>query len=220
MNNIAIVSFGRKKSERCPNKMLRPFAGTTLTDIVLGKIKHFGSRAYFAGYEQEFKEKCLQYKVNFIQRDKRSVTIDGPILDVFGFVRKVKQEKVIFVNPCVPFLSLKAINAFFRRCRKNTKRPTLAVLRRRNYFFNEVRRPLNFTALSNKWNTKNVETVYESANALYFFDKKFFLKNGFYWDWNDVELVEFERTQEFLDIDIEEDFEVAEEIYRARKGKI
>jgi len=182
LNNIAIVSFGRKKSERCPNKMLRPFAGTTLTDIVLGKINHFGSYAYFAGYEQEFKEKCRQNKVNFIQRTKRSVTIDGPILDVFGFVSEVKQDKIIFVNPCVPFLSLKTIRDFFERCNKHPDKPVLAALTRRNYFFNEAKRPLNFTAISNKWNTKGVKTVFESANALYFFDKEFFLKNGFYSD--------------------------------------
>jgi len=34
-----------------------------------------------------------------------------------------------------------------------------------------------------------------------------------------VELVEFVRTQEFLDIDIEEDFRIAEDIYKSKKRK-
>lgn len=28
--SVGVFSFGRKESHRCPNKILRPFAGTTL----------------------------------------------------------------------------------------------------------------------------------------------------------------------------------------------
>ena len=38
---IGVFAFARTQSERCPNKMLRPFAGTTLTDIVLEKLSAF-----------------------------------------------------------------------------------------------------------------------------------------------------------------------------------
>ena len=37
-NNIAILSYGRKGSTRCPNKVLRKFDKTTVVDIILKKF--------------------------------------------------------------------------------------------------------------------------------------------------------------------------------------
>ena len=82
MNNTGVFSFARKQSQRCPNKMLRPFANTTLTDIVLKKLAEFGDRAFFAGFEPEFEDRSRQRGVKFIKRDKKSVNIDGPITDI------------------------------------------------------------------------------------------------------------------------------------------
>ena len=38
INDICVVVMARKDSERVPNKMLRPFAGTTLVDILFEKL--------------------------------------------------------------------------------------------------------------------------------------------------------------------------------------
>ena len=37
INDICVVVMARKDSERVPNKMLRPFAGTTLVDLMFSK---------------------------------------------------------------------------------------------------------------------------------------------------------------------------------------
>ena len=50
-NNIGIFSYGRKGSERCPNKMLRTFGDTTIVDILLNKLKYFNDNSFFAGYD-------------------------------------------------------------------------------------------------------------------------------------------------------------------------
>lgn len=214
MKRIAVVSFARKKSLRCPNKMLRPFGGTTLTDIVLSKVKEFGADGYFAGFEPEFKEKCLEHGVNFIQRDKRSATIDGPIIDIFGFVRTLEYKKILFISGCNPFLSIKTITEFYQSCLENYDKSLLAVLKRKNYFFSVDKKPLNFEPATDKWNTKTVTPIFESANVLYFYDKSYFLTNGFFWSWDTVELVDFEPSREFIDIDTEEDFIRAEFIWK------
>ena len=41
INDIAIVIQARLGSKRIPQKMIKPFAGTTLTDIFLEKIKEY-----------------------------------------------------------------------------------------------------------------------------------------------------------------------------------
>lgn len=216
--DIAIVSYGRKGSKRCPNKLLRPFVDTTLADILLSKLKQFGEKAYFGGYDEEFKEKCGKYGVNFIQRDERSVSIDEPLTDVFGFVRQIDHEKIMFINGCLPFLSVETMKKFLDHCENGYHRPALAVLIRKNYFFDQQKKPL-FEVVQGELNTKAVKTVYECANALYYFDRKRFFDKGFYWDWNEVDLVPFEKTYEFSDIDTEDDFKQAELIYLGVKGQ-
>ena len=65
-------------------------------------------------------------------------------------------------------------------------------------------------------NTKTVSPIYEFANALYFFDKKFFFENGRYWDWKNVELFEINNKIELIDIDTEQDFIIAQSIWENR----
>jgi hypothetical protein len=218
MKKIAIVSYGRKGSLRCPNKLLRPFVDTTLMYILLSKLGLFGANAYFGGYDEEFKGKCRENNVNFIQRTERSVSIDEPLTEVFGFVRDVPADKIMFVNGCLPFLSIGTMKAFLAHCEKGYERPALAVLTRKNYFFDQNKAPL-FKVVQGELNTKAVKTVYECANALYYFDKQRFFDKGFYWNWDEVDLVSFDKTYEFLDIDTEDDFKQAELIYLGMRGQ-
>ena len=37
-SEVAVLVQARLSSERCPRKMVRPFAGTTITDITLSHI--------------------------------------------------------------------------------------------------------------------------------------------------------------------------------------
>ena len=40
---------------------------------------------------------------------------------------------------------------------------------------------------------------------------------GTYWDWNTVNLVELPDSNEWIDVDTEEDFAMAEAVWHARK---
>lgn len=216
MNKVGVFSFGRKQSQRCPNKLLRPFAGTTLTDIVLSKLAYFGSKAFFAGYEDEFKSKCNNYNVQFVMRDQNSVNIDGPIVEILSFLKKMDFEYLLIVNACLPFLSINSIESFLRNCVDSDYQPAFSVIARHNFFINSKREPLNFDLSMKTINTKAVDTIYEFAHALYFFNKDYFFQHGRYWDWKDVKFIELHNKMEVIDIDTEEDFKIAEEIYKSR----
>lgn len=214
MDNVGIFSFARKQSQRCPNKMLKPFAGTTLTDIALSKLKKFGNNAFFAGYEDEFKRKCRKAGVRFLQREYKSVTIDGPITEILSFLREVDYENLLIVNSCLPFLRYRTIAGFLNDCLSHDCRPAFAVIRKNNFFFNLKREPLNFSLSLKTINTKTVEPVYEFAHALYFFNREYFFKSGRYWNWKNVRLVEISDKLELLDIDTQEDFEIAARLWK------
>ena len=57
------------------------------------------------------------------------------------------------------------------------------------------------------------EPIYEFSNALYFFDKEYFFKNGRYWDWEEVNFFEVSSKIELLDVDTEDDFKIAEALW-------
>ena len=70
--------------------MTRSFNGSSLTDIMLRKLKSINLKnkefdVFFAGYEKIFLEKSKNYRVPFIQRTKKSANIDGPASEIYNF---------------------------------------------------------------------------------------------------------------------------------------
>lgn len=212
--SIGVFSFGRKQSQRCPDKMLRAFAGTTLADIMLDKLAAFMPQAFFAGHDQEFREKSERHGVPFVARDSHSVTIDEPITEILSFLHDVPYTHLLIVNGCLPFLRTETIAGFLDECRRGDLQPAFAVTRRRNHFMSLDRRPLNFPLDLKTINTKTVEPVLEFAHALYFFDKAYFFDHGRYWDWQTVRLLEAGSPHELVDIDTEDDFTFAEALWK------
>jgi GTP:adenosylcobinamide-phosphate guanylyltransferase len=217
-SSIGVFTFGRTQSQRCPNKLLRPFAGTTLTDIVLAKLRTFGPQAFFAGHEEAFKEKCARHGVTFVPRDLHSVSIDEPITEILSFLRGVPYTHLLIVNSCLPFLQASTIRGFLDECAAGDLQPAFAVMRRKNHFISLDHRPLNFPAGMKTINSKTVEPVYEFAHALYFFERAHFFEHGRYWDWETVRLLEVKDPRELIDIDTEADFELAEALWRGTGG--
>ena len=68
INDICIVVQARLGSQRVPGKMLRPFAETTLVDILFEKLKSSKviplDNIYFSAYEDELKQVALKNSIN------------------------------------------------------------------------------------------------------------------------------------------------------------
>ncbi len=214
---IGIYSYGRKQSKRCPNKILRPFGNTTLLDILLVKIKEIGGEnAFFSGYEDEFKEKCEAYGVKFVRRSENSALVDEPITECQEFLKRVDFDYVLCVNACIPFLKVETIRKFIENAKENGYKPAMAVIRRHNYFYFNDGTPANFSASIKTLNTKAVTPMIEMAQALFFFNRKYFFEHGRYWDWQSVRLIELPDKSELLDVDTEDDFMIVENIWKAK----
>lgn len=202
--------------------MLRPFGGTTLTDVVLGKLAALatmGHATFFAGYEDEFATKCREHGVRFVRRDPRSIAIDGPIVEILSFLCQVEADWVLLVSSCLPFLRLETIVRFLEECRRRPLEPAMSVRSRHKHFLTRQRTAINFDLGAKTLNTKKVEPIWELVDALYFFDRRYFLAEGRYWDWQAVRFVELEGERELLDVDTEEDFALAEAVWRHGGGQ-
>ena len=75
INDICILIQARLGSERVPNKMLRPFADTTLVDILFKKLKKStiipSNNIIFSVYEQELKQVANTHGITIFNRSKK-----------------------------------------------------------------------------------------------------------------------------------------------------
>jgi CMP-N-acetylneuraminic acid synthetase len=211
--DIGIFSFGRKGSFRVKNKLLKKFGNTTLTDIVLKKLKKFNKQSFFAGYDTEFEEKCSFHKIRFVKRDYKSSTIDTPITSILHFLKKQGYKKFIIINACVPFLKISTIKKFIKFCLEQPNRPAFTIVKKNNLYLNNNYKPINFNKNLKTINTKKVKEIYEFAHCLYYFDKDFFFVNKRYWNYNNLRYFEIKNKYEQIDIDTNEDFLIAKKLW-------
>jgi CMP-N-acetylneuraminic acid synthetase len=219
LKDIGIFSMGRKNSFRVKNKLLKKFNNTTLTDIVLKKLKIFGTQSFFAAHEKEFKNKCNKHKIRFVERNYESANIDGPITKILNFLKNEKYEKFIIINACVPFLKIQTIKEFINFCLKQPELPAFSIIKKNNFFLDEKKKPVNFNINIKTINTKKTHVIYEFAHSLYYFDKKFFFKNKRYWNYNNLRYFEIKNKLEQIDIDTNQDFEISKTIYKNNYAK-
>ncbi|MCK9602777.1 MAG: hypothetical protein M0R66_00135 [Candidatus Omnitrophica bacterium] len=217
MNNtdIGVWSCARTSSKRCPEKMVRSFHDTTLTDIFLAKLSKLKNNVFFAGFESIFKEKCQKYDVTFVQRSYESANVDEPAAKIYEFLLSQPYDYFLQVNACAPFLKVDTIVNFLKEC-THDRRPSFAVVKKKNYLVHPNGEPINWSRGITTINTKKVDYVYEFAHLFYFFKKTYFAEHGWYWDWNDLRYIEIPEGLEVFDIDTEEQFLMAESIWKDR----
>ncbi len=216
-DDIAVFSCARLNSQRCSNKMIRDFGGTTLIDIFLSKLKCLEMNTFFAGYESLIKDKCKDHGIDFIQRTKQSSNSEVA-KEIYNFLENVDYKYLLMVNACLPFLRLGTIKDFSIKC-DELRKPLFAVFRKNNYFMSMTNEPYNYDNDIRTINTKYVNPVREFAHIFYFYEREFFLENGFYWNWDEVEYEEVPHGIESLDIDTEEDFEMARLLWENKQVK-
>ena len=76
INEICVLVQARLGSTRVPGKMIRPFAGTTLVDILFEKLKSSKviptQNIYFSAHEEELKEIGKKHNINIFDRSEES----------------------------------------------------------------------------------------------------------------------------------------------------
>ena len=76
IDDVLVMVQVRLQSERCPNKVIRPFAGSTLTDLLIEKL--LASQVvpqrniYLSVYEPELVAIGKRHNVNIFHRSKES----------------------------------------------------------------------------------------------------------------------------------------------------
>ena len=220
INDICIVVQARLGSTRVPGKMLKPFAGTTLVDILFDKLKSSKiipmKNVYFSVYESELKDVGEKHVINIFNRSKESALSEGDnVSEIFEWYDKLPFKYVISISACNPLLKIKTVDSFIEKFVNSNKEGGFAVFEKKTYYWDKNGKPITKWDGSTKMNTKFVEPVYEAAHCLYA-SRMDIIGDGYWLDKNsppELELFVMEESEAF-DIDYDWQFKLGEKLWR------
>jgi CMP-N-acetylneuraminic acid synthetase len=219
LKDIAIIVQARLGSQRVPGKMLRPFAGTTLVNILLDKLRHSElinpEQVFLSFHEKELQDIGSKYPFVLFNRSGQSANEESNLPLIFEWWNKLPGYKyVVMVSACNPLLTIETIEKFITDFIKSDKEGAFAVLEKKTYYWDKDGKALTDWKGACSMNTKFVDPIYEAAHCLYA-SRIDIIGEGNWVDtnspWN-TELVVMDELEAF-DIDYEFQFRVAEQLY-------
>lgn len=219
INDICIVVQARMGSQRVPGKMLKPFADTTLTDILFDKLTQSTvipkSNIYFSAYENELKEVGKKYGVNIFDRSKESAFAETDMKLIYEWHNKLPFKYIVLISACNPLLTIETIDKFIELFIESDKEGAFAVFEKKTYYWDKQGKPITDWQGVSIMNTKNVEPIYEAAHCLYA-SRLDIIEQGYWMDTNyppQPELYVMKELEAF-DIDYEWQFYLGEQLYK------
>ena len=224
MKQISVVVQSRLGSQRVPRKMIRPFAGTTLVDILLEKLCSSSvitpDQIYFAVGEEELINIGKKYPVNIHIRNQESLDQEGDPKIQFSWRHDLPTEHVVMVSACNPLLKIDTIDKFITEYQESeADEGAISVYETHNYYWNPEgdminKWPEGFTSM----NTKYVDPTRVAAHTLY--GSRVDLIDKGYWVTDKIpyraQLITMPELESF-DIDEPWQFDVAEILYEKFK---
>ncbi len=139
IDDVCVIIQARLGSQRVPQKMIRPFAGTTLTDIALDKIlqcKSFSQEQfYLSAWEPELRAIANNKGLNVFKRSEKSANSEGtPMTDMYEWWDKVPYKYAVLINGCTPFIKPETIDSFVEQYLQTDSDGFLVLWRKRTIF--------------------------------------------------------------------------------------
>ena len=222
INDICILVQARLGSTRVPGKMLKPFAGTTLVDILFNKLKSSKvipkENIYFSAYEDELKEVGKKHNINIFERSEESAFSEGnPLSEIYEWYDKLPFKYVVLISACNPLLRIETIDSFIESFIKSDKDGGFAVFEKKTYYWDNDGKSITDWCNLPIMNTKFVNPIYEAAHCLYA-SRMDIIGDGYWMDTKspaEPELFIMEELEAF-DIDYEWQFKLGEILFKEK----
>lgn len=223
IEDVAVIVQARLSSQRCPRKMIKPFAGTTLMDVCIQKLVDSNipnPNIWVSIHEPELVEICEKYPINIFHRSEASAMSEGtPMTEMYEWWDKIPHRYAVLINACAPMLTKETIeNFFFDYCRDESN-GMFGVVEKKNYFWNnenEFLTPLKEQVM----NTKTADPIKEAAHCLYAGALNPIGDGVWMGNFNtpgEIKLWTM-KEEEIFDIDYEWEFKTYEALYRLNNG--
>jgi len=222
IKDICLVVQARMGSQRVPEKMLRPFSGTTLVDILFEKLKSSKiiptQNIYFSAYEEELKGVATKHNIHIFDRSKESAYSEcESISELYEWYNKLPFKYVVLISACNPLLKIETIDDFIQNYLKTKKEGSFSVIQKKTYYWDSGGKPITDWGDLETMNTKFVEPVYEAAHCLYA-SRMDIIGDGYWMDTKtppEPELFVIDELEAF-DIDYKWQFKLGEQLYKMK----
>ena len=223
INDVCVVVQARLGSTRVPGKMLKPFCGTTLTDILLDKLKFSKAipteNIFFSAHEKELQNVARRHGITIFDRSKKSADSEGePLSEIYEWHDKLPYKYVVLISACNPLLKLKTIDNFFEEYLQSKNDGQFAVFEKKTYYWDKNGQPATDWKGATIMNTKFVDPIYEAAHCLYA-SRLDVIKDGYWMDSQsppEPDLFTMDELEAF-DIDYDWQFDIGEVLYEKFK---
>ena len=219
MKVIALVN-ARLTSSRLPNKLLKPFADTSLAEISIKRLKNLKNfnKKYFAAYDEPLLHLAKKYldDDSILTRSKESTQSNNNVLLEFGHVKDIDFDYCVWINSCHAHLKAETIeNAVYLLRNKSYPSMTSAIKHYSWFYENNGSNPINMKYPNEQKNTQQSKPIFEVAHAFHIWRKEHFFNTLTVWNnkHNDPYLFEIDKI-EALDVDDEKDFIISESVYK------
>jgi len=221
LDDIAFIVQARLNSQRVPQKMIRPFAGSNLFGIILDKLlssKVIPSENIIASVHEEelFYEANTKRNIRTFERSYESANNDNDLKKIYEWHDKLPHKYVVLISGCNPLLTVETIDRFVEQFVEQKEESLFAVFEKKTYYWNKE------GVLITPWpegqtimNTKAVDPVYEAAHVLYASRMDIIEDYKFMGDFEipgGIKLYTMNELEAF-DIDFEWQFNLAELLY-------
>jgi len=227
IDDIAFIVQARLNSQRVPQKMIRPFAGSNLFGIILDKLLDSNiipSENIIASVHEEelFFEANTKRNIRTYQRSYESANNDNNLKKIYEWHEKLPHKYVILISGCNPLLSTKTIDGFVNTFIHQKEENLFAVIEKKQYYWNKDGKMINdWLEGETIMNTKVVEPTFEAAHCLYASRMDTIKNNKFMVDYSKENLILYTIPElEAFDIDYEWQFKIAQTLYKQFYEKI
>jgi CMP-N-acetylneuraminic acid synthetase len=217
MKSISVVINARLGSTRVPQKLVRPFAGSSLIEIALSKLDRldFFEHRYLAAAENELIKLGRGYRnIEILERDvaavKRGV---NPLTLTFEHYLRVPSDYIFVFNPCLPCIRVDTIRRAFEYFQETNYNSYTAVVQTGDWIFDSEGNALTNSDPRNVTTNKDRSFV-KGCHAFHIVNKSYFREQGILWsfDRNNPHLIHIQED-EAVDVDTPLEFELAEIAY-------
>lgn len=207
---IGIFVPARLGSHRLPNKQILPIGDTCMFDICCQKLQYITSVYNIPTYVLICDEQLIQIankypKVIIKYREKDTAEAEGPLQFIYKDILDVPEDYLVFLNPCLIFLSCETIINKIYEFDNSNKEYGTTVKQFKNWLWdnNKAVNYIDYKRLT----TKEINPLLQCAHCFHVFNKNNFIKDGYMLK-EDLCLLEIPE-EETIDIDTKEEYEFA-----------
>jgi CMP-N-acetylneuraminic acid synthetase len=182
MKTVGIFAPARLGSERLPRKHLLPIGDTCMFDICCKKLQRlkveYNIPTYVLICDEELIEIAKKYpEVTILYRDIATSQANGPLQFIYKDILDTDEDYMMFLNPCLIFLSCETIVANVEKFKSSDKEYGTSVKEFKNWLWNKEEKLVNYLDYK-RMSTKEIDPWYQCAHGFHVFNKHNFSVDG------------------------------------------